>query len=307
MSFSGEVKKELSRHTGTARHCQIAELTAIIGLCGDVTVSDDMEYEIIVRTENEFVARKCFTLLEKNFNIGIAIDIYQNPHLQKSKVYNLHVAEQEDVVRVLKATNHSSVLQKTCCRRAFLRGCFLAAGSVSAPEKSYHLEIPCGDQVMAKKIQELFVGFEIDAKIVIRKRQYVVYIKEGAQISEALGLMEANISLMELENVRILKDMRNSVNRKVNCETANLNKTISAAVKQTKDIEYIQQTIGLGRLTPALRQAAEARLNDTEASLVELGKQMDPPVGKSGMNHRLRKLSEIADDLRQNKEEGYYD
>lgn len=188
-----------------------------------------------------------------------------------------------------------------------MRGSFLAVGSISAPEKSYHLELSCTEQSMAKKIQNLFVGFEIDAKIVIRKKQYVVYIKEGAQISDALGLMEANVSLMELENIRILKDMRNSVNRKVNCETANLNKTISAAVKQTEDIEYIRQTIGLGKLTPALRQAAEARLNNTEASLVELGKQMNPPVGKSGMNHRLRKLSEIADDLRKNKEESYYD
>ena len=307
MSFSSDVKKELSKHTGSARHCQIAELAAIIWLCGDVNVSDDMEYEIVVRTENEFVARKCFTLLEKNFYIGVAIDIHQNPHLQKSKVYNLHVSEQEDVIRVLKATNHSSVLQKTCCRRAFLRGSFLAAGSISSPEKSYHMEISCTEQGMAKKIRNLFVGFEIDAKIVIRKKQYVVYIKEGAQIVDALGLMEANVSLMELENIRILKDMRNSVNRKVNCETANLNKTISAAVKQTEDIEYIQRTIGFGSLTPALRQAAEARLNDTEASLIELGKQMNPPVGKSGMNHRLRKLSEIANDLRGNKEESYYD
>lgn len=298
MSFSSSVKEELSRHTGQTRHCQIAELSAIIWQCGDVLVSDDMKYEIVVRTENEFVARKYFTLLEKNFNIGVAIDIHQNPHLQKSKVYHMHLADQEDVVRVLKATNHSSVLQKTCCRRAFLRGSFLASGSVSSPEKSYHFEIVCVDHGVAKRVREIFVGFGIDAKIVIRKKQYVVYIKEGAQIVDALGLMEANISLMELENVRILKDMRNSVNRRVNCETANLNKTISASVKQIEDIEYIEHTIGLQSLTPALRQAAEARLEDRDASLIELGKQMSPPVGKSGMNHRLRKLSEIANDLR---------
>lgn len=307
MSFSSDVKRELSKHTGQARHCQIAELAAILWLCGDVKVSDNMKYELIVRTENEFVARKYFTLLEKNFNIGVAIDIHQSSHLQKNKVYLMHIADQEDVVRVLKATNHSALLQKTCCRRAFLRGSFLASGSISSPEKSYHLEITCVDQSMAKKIRNLFVGFEIDAKIVIRKKQYVVYIKEGSQIVDALGLMEANISLMELENIRILKDMRNSVNRRVNCETANLNKTISASVKQTEDIEYIRDTIGLEELTPALRQAAEARLNDPEASLIELGKQMNPPVGKSGMNHRLRKLSEIANDLRGSKEESYYD
>lgn len=307
MSFSSDVKEELSRHTGSARHCQIAELSAIIWLCGDVKVSDDMQYELLIRTENEFVARKCFTLLEKNFNIGVAIDIHQNPYLQKSRVYHLFIADQEDVIRVLKATNHSTVLQKICCRRAFLRGSFLACGSISAPEKSYHLEIACAEQRMAKKIRDLLVGFEIDAKVVIRKKQYVVYIKEGAQIVETLGLMEANVALMELENIRILKEMRNGLNRRVNCETANLNKTVNASVRQTQDIEYIRQTIGLESLSPTLRQAAEARLNDPEASLTELGRQMDPPVGKSGMNHRLRKLSEIANDLHGNKEENYYD
>lgn len=298
MSFSSDVKQELSKQIGSARHCRIAELSAIIWLCGEVNVSDDMRYELMVRTENEFVARKYFTLLEKDFNISVAIDIHQNSHLQKNRVYHMFISEQDDVIRVLKATNHSAVLQKTCCKRAFLRGSFLASGSVSAPEKSYHLEITCIEQRMAKKIRELFVGFDIDAKVVKRKKQYVVYIKEGAQIVDTLGLMEANLSLMELENIRIVKDIRNSVNRKVNCEAANLNKTISAAVKQTEDIEYIRQKIGLESLPPALFQAAEARLEEPEANLVELGKRMDPPVGKSGMNHRLRKLSEIASDLR---------
>ena len=188
-----------------------------------------------------------------------------------------------------------------------MRGSFLASGSISSPEKAYHLEIACVEQRMANKIRNLFLGFEIDAKVVMRKKQYVVYIKEGAQIVDTLGLMEANISLMELENIRIVKDIRNSVNRRANCEVANLNKTVNAAVKQTEDIEYIRKVAGLDSLSPMLRQAAEARLNDPEASLVELGKQMDPPVGKSGMNHRLRKLSEIADGLRRNKEESYYD
>ena len=303
MSFSGDVKKELAKQIGSARHCRIAELSAIIWLCGEVNVSDDMRYELMVRTENEFVARKYFTLLEKDFNISVAIDIHQNSHLQKNRVYHMFISEQEDVIRVLKATNHSAVLQKTCCRRAFLRGSFLASGSVSDPEKSYHLEICCIEQRMAKKIREIFVSFDIDAKVVRRKKQYVVYIKEGDQIAETLGLMEANLSLMELENIRIVKDIRNSVNRKVNCEAANLNKTINAAVKQTEDIEYIRQRIGFESLPPALRQAAEARLENPEANLAELGRWMDPPVGKSGMNHRLRKLSEIASDLRGNKEE----
>ncbi len=307
MSFSSQVKEELVKQIGSARHCQIAEIAGIISLCGEINVTDDQEYEIVVRTENVFVARKYFTLLEKTFNISVAINIHQNPYLAKSKVYNMYISDHKDAVRVLKATNHGTVLLKTCCKRAFLRGCFLASGSISSPEKFYHLEIACGLETLAERIQGVFRDFDIDAKIVLRKKQYVVYIKEGNQIVDSLGLMEANLALMELENIRIVKDMRNSINRKVNCETANLNKTINAAVKQIEDIKYIEKTMGFASLTPALAQMAEVRLNYPEASLAELGSLMNPPVGKSGINHRLRKLSEIAKELRGNKEENYYD
>lgn len=307
MSFSSQVKEELLKQIGSARHCQIAEIAGIIGLCGDINVTDDQKYEIIVRTENVFVARKYFTLLEKTFNISVAINIHQNPYLAKSKVYNMHISDHEDAVRVLKATNHGAVIQKKCCKRAFLRGCFLASGSISSPEKSYHLEITCGLEGFAERIRAVFCDFGIDAKIVIRKKQYVVYIKESDQIVDTLGLMEANLALMELENIRIVKDMRNSINRQCNCETANMNKTINAAVKQIQDIQYIEQNMGFASLTPALSQMAEIRLSYPEASLAELGSLMNPPVGKSGVNHRLRKLSEIAKELRGNKEESYYD
>lgn len=306
-SFSGKVKEELGRQISNARHCQIAEIAGIIGLCGEVRISDDQEYEILVHTENVFVARKYFTLLEKTFNISVAINIHQNPYLAKSKVYNMYISDHDDVSRVLKATNHGAVIQKKCCKRAFLRGCFLAAGSISSPEKSYHLEIACGLKEFAERIKEVFRDFDIDAKIVMRKKQYVVYIKEGDQIVDTLGLMEANLALMDLENIRIVKDMRNSINRQCNCETANLNKTINAAVKQVEDIRYIEQHMGFASLTPALSQMAELRLDYPEASLAELGSLMNPPIGKSGVNHRLRKLSEIAKELRGNKEENYYD
>lgn len=307
LSFSSQVKEELGRQISSARHCQIAELAGIIGLCGEIKTSDNQEYEIVVRTENVFVARKYFTLLEKTFNISVAINVHQNSYLAKSKVYNMYISDHDDVVRVLKATSHGAVIQKKCCKRAFLRGCFLASGSISSPEKSYHLEITCALKEFAERIKNVFHDFDIDAKIVVRKKQYVVYIKESDQIVDTLGLMEANLALMELENIRIVKDMRNSINRQCNCETANLNKTINAAVKQLEDIKYIEQHMGFASLTPALSQMAEVRLNYPEASLAELGSLMNPPVGKSGVNHRLRKLSEIAKELRGNKEEDYYD
>ena len=142
-------------------------------------------------------------------------------------------------------------------------------------------------------------SFDMDAKIVPRKKSFVVYLKEGSQIVDILNIMEAHVSLMELENVRILKEMRNSVNRKVNCETANINKTVSAAVKQLEDITYLRDRIGFENMPEALVEAALARLSNPDATLKELGESLTPPVGKSGINHRLRKLSEMAEKARQ--------
>ena len=303
MSFSGDVKIELCKHISSARHCQIAELSGILGLIGDVRLDEKRGYEIVVRTENENVVRKCFTLLEKTFNISVAIDVHQNSCLTKSRVYNIHISDKDVVIKILKASNHSAVLQKQCCKRAFLRGCFLASGSMSDPEKSYHLEIASGAEEFAERIRMVYADFGIDAKIVLRKKQYVVYIKEGDQISDVLGLIEANLALMDFENVRIVKELRNTINRQCNCETANSNKTALAAVKQIEDIRYIEQHMGFESLTPALAQMAEIRLEHQNASLADLGNLMSPPIGKSGVNHRLRKLSEIAKELRGNKEE----
>ena len=164
------------------------------------------------------------------------------------------------------------VVQNPCCRRAFLRGAFLASGSISDPEKFYHFEITCASMGKAKQLQGLMASFMIDARIVLRKRYFVVYVKEGSQIVDLLNIMEAPVALMELENIRIVKDMRNTVNRKVNCETANINKTVSAAVKQKEDIIYIRDTVGFEKLPEGLKEVALARLQYPEAPLKELGK-----------------------------------
>nr|MBP8869759.1 DNA-binding protein WhiA [Enterocloster sp.] len=194
---------------------------------------------------------------------------------------------------------HNVLVQNVCCKRAFIRGAFLSAGSISDPEKFYHFEITCASMRKAKQLQGLMASFDIEARIVLRKRYFVVYVKEGSQIAELLQIMEAPVALMELENIRIVKEMRNSVNRQVNCETANINKTVSAAVKQMEDIRYIQDTIGLESLPENLQEMARVRLERPEATLKELGEALEPPVGKSGVNHRLRKLSLMAEDLRE--------
>ena len=312
MSFSGMVKEELSRQIGTARHCRIAELAALIGFCGRLEHFPQGE-KLKLQTENETVARKCFTLLQKTFNIEKEISVRENSHLKRVKVYVLEISDPEEIREILQATKLIAdskfcdtlilqdmlVVQQSCCKRAYIRGAFLASGSISDPEKGYHFEIVYPDERKAQQLQTIIRSFSVDAKIVQRKKSYVVYVKEGAQIVDMLAVMEANVALMDLENIRILKEMRNSVNRKVNCETANINKTVNAAVKQMEDIKLIQQVMGFEQLSDGLAQIAELRMQYPEATLKELGMMLSPQVGKSGVNHRLRKLSSLADELRE--------
>ena len=191
--------------------------------------------------------------------------------------------------------------------KGLIRDAFLRSGSISDPEKFYHLEIVFTSEEEAKAIQKMLEDFKLDGKIAMRKGHYVVYLKEGAQIADMLRIMEAPLALMEFENVRIVKEMRNSINRQVNCEAANLGKTISAAVKQVEDIKFICSKVGLENIPEGLAETAKKRLEYPEATLKELGEFMDPPLGKSGVNHRLKKLSELAEDLRSHKEEDNYD
>ena len=315
MSFSSEVKEELSEQIASGRHCRLAETAAILSLCGKIVITENDRYCVKIQTENLAVARKYFTLLRKTFNIRAEVSVRKS---REVRFYSVIVSKDPEARRLLGETclldedgnvsecmspMHHRLLRQNCCRRAFIRGAFLAVGSDSDPKKSYHFEIVCTAPEKARQLQELLASYDVDAKVVLRKRHYVVYIKEGSQIVELLGLMGAHISLMQLENVRIVKEMRNSVNRKVNCETANLNKTVSAAVRQAEDIRYIQEKIGLDKLPMDLEETARLRLEHTEASLKELGDMLSPKVGKSGVNHRLRKLSQIADDLREGKEE----
>ena len=172
-------------------------------------------------------------------------------------------------------------------------------GSISDPNKFYHYEIVCNYEEDADILMDMLRFFGLDAKVIVRKNSFVVYMKEGNNITDTLNLMGAVVSQMNLYNVMILKGISNDVNRKVNCETANLNKTIEAAVKQIKDIELIRDTVGLDSLSDSLMQVALLRLENPDMSLQGLGELLDPPVGKSGVNHRLRKIGEKADELRQ--------
>lgn len=277
MSFSSDVKEELARQYSKSRHCQIAELSAMIMQEGRISMDP---FSLSFDTENLTLIEKYTSLMKRAFDIDVETGL-----------------DSQDCKKIIEAIQ-SLYLEKTCCKRAFIRGAFMASGSMTDPNKSYHFEIVCRTPEQAARLQELMREFETDPKIIERKNYYVVYLKEGSQIVDMLNVMEAYVSLMNLENVRILKEMRNSVNRQVNCETANISKTVNAAVKQIADIELIRDTDGLDSLPLPLREMAIIRLEHPEAPLKELGKYMDPPVGKSGINHRLRKLAAVADGIR---------
>lgn len=287
MSFSSQVKEELTKHISPARHCQIAELAAIMHFCGQYGCDENGNYTIGFQTENEAVITKGFTLLKKTFNIDTSGFITKEQMTGfLSKIGNL----EEPVSGIL--------LKNSCCQRAFLRGAFLSIGSMSDPQKGYHLEFVCTEEEKAEQLRSVMQGFGLDAKIVLRKKYQVVYLKEGSCIVDLLNICEAHKALMEFENLRILKEMRNSVNRRVNCETANITKTVNAATRQIEDIEYIRDHYGFQNLPENLRQIAEVRLDYPDAPLKELGSYLNPPVGKSGVNHRLRRISELADRIR---------
>lgn len=314
MSFSTDVKEELAEHFNKSRHCQIAELSAIFAFCGRI-ISRDETGIVRIQTENETVVATATKLIASVFGEE-AIHYAGEDSNRKGKVFIVDVIDEKTVISFLKAIKFldessqlnninglvdNRIIKLTCCKRAFIKGAFLASGSISDPEKFYHLEIVCPTNEKAAHMKDILNNFELDAKIVERKNHYVVYIKEGDKIVDTLNVMEAYKALMKLENVRIMKEMRNNVNRQVNCETANINKTVSAAVKQTEDIQYLSKTIGLEALPRQLREIAYLRLENSDASLKELGSMLSPPVGKSGVNHRLRKISDMAEELREKK------
>ena len=310
MSFSSDVKEELSTRIDMARHCQIAEFAAIMGMSGRIRRASGKRMQIEMSTENEIARYKFIVLLEQIFDIDTGDIIYVS---KSSRDTTIRLENQEYVAKILQTLKWADetfdniepvfvdprIVQKDCCKKAFIRGAFMERGSISDPNKFYHYEIVCKYEEDADILMDMLRFFGLDAKVIVRKNSFVVYMKEGNNITDTLNLMGAVVSQMNLYNVMILKGISNDVNRKVNCETANLNKTIEAAVKQIKDIELIRDTVGLDSLSDSLMQVALLRLENPDMSLQGLGELLDPPVGKSGVNHRLRKIGEKADELRQ--------
>lgn len=300
MSFSQNVKEELAKKTEAPRHCMLAQLAAMTAFAG--TYKDE---GLNFKSENALIIRIIQELIVKT--LGLDKDYFKN---QSGKTFTLDKEISSQVLKEIKWKQTDNgfsrvfapglILKGECCKKAFLKGAFFCAGSVNDPNGAYHFEIACKSMEDAQDIIQLFSFFNLEVKTILRKKHYIAYLKEGENITEALNILGAFVAQMDFYNIMILKDMRNTVNRKVNCETANLNKTVSAAVKQIKDIEFIRDTFGLDVLGETLKETAILRLENPESSLKDLGEMSDPPLGKSGINHRLKSIGKFADEHRSN-------
>lgn len=296
MSFSSTVKEELEKAMGSARHCRMAELAAMVEFCGRIGTDASGRRTLTLGTDNDQVKRKYMALIRKIYNVSSSVE--PDDDTCYLILEGLDIIDRSGVMRDINAPASSLLLKQSCCKRAFLRGAYMCIGSMSDPKSSYHLEFVCDTGDQAQQIVGLLSDFDIESKIIERKKHYVVYIKEGESIVDFLGICEAHVALMNMENDRILKEVSNSVNRRNNCDVANIRKTVNAATRQIEDIEFLRDNYGLDRLSDNLREMALLRLEYPDATLPELGQAFDPPLGKSGVNHRLRKLGELADKYR---------
>ncbi|KGM45815.1 DNA-binding protein WhiA [Neobacillus niacini] len=308
MSFASETKKELT-NLEIKPCCTQAELSALIRMNGSMSFSN-RKLIVDIQTENAAIARRIYTLIKKSYDVPVELLVRKKMRLKKNNVYIVRLSQRaKEILEDMKILGEgftfihdiaSDLVKKKCCKRSYLRGAFLAGGSVNNPEtSSYHLEIASLYKEHNDSLCELMNKFGLNSKTLERKKGYITYLKEAEKITEYLNIIGAVNALLRFEDVRIVRDMRNSVNRLVNCETANLNKTIGASIRQVENIRYINDTVGLHILPEKLREIAELRLHYTDVTLKELGEMVSGGIiSKSGINHRLRKIDEIAEKLR---------
>lgn len=311
MSYSGNVKDELVRIKPQDQQEQVAQLAGIVRMDGTILIGSGKRISLDVISESASVSRQVYSWMRQLFKVKAKIEIQRRVKLKKNIRYVVHIPSQPQlrtVLNTLGMMNEDGLLfradiapefnDRDYLRRAYLRGAFLGSGSLTDPNRNYHLELVTQSEEFADALSEMVAGYGIHLRMSYRKENCVVYIKESEQISDFLALIGAHEAVMDLESIRVSKGVRNQVNRLVNCETANLNKSIDAALKQVQNIHLIEEKIGLEHLPESLQIIAKMRLAAPEASLKELGNMCEPPVGKSGINHRMRRIEEIANDLR---------
>jgi len=311
MSFSNQVKNEIARVIPNKLCCQKAELSSLLMAHGNITweKNDSGQMLLTAIVGNVGIAKKIFQLSKAVYQLPCSVKILKKKYFYKDKVYQVNIfikqEELDSLQEILKISNKGSIQQevnwslvsKNCCKRAYLRGVFLSRGFMNRPEGNYHLEIIIKDSKLAEGIQKLLGKFEVKAQLIERKKALVLYIKESDTIVDFLRIIGAHKALLDFENVRIIKSMRNKVNRQVNCETANLSKTVEASLRQSELIKKLAVTREWDNLSPQLKELAQARIDYPDYSLKELGTMLNPPLSKSGVAYRMRKLEYIVEKI----------
>ncbi len=286
MSFSSEIKEELSKTNNLKNKEEVKYEFLGYLISSNISIKKNkIEYS----TESEYNINRLNKLLN-NLNIDYDICVKGNLFVIKFDIENI-----EYYINLL------SNIEKENLKKAFIRGSFLGSGSINDPKKKYHIEISLENKEYANILKNILNEFNIIFKELERKSSYSLYSKDGEEISKFLALIGASKAVINFEEIRVIRDIRNNVNRKVNCETANLNKTVNAAVRQIEDIKFIYNSKEEDKLSDSLKEIANLRMENPDISLVELGKLLKEPIGKSGVNHRLKKIQEIANELRGNK------
>jgi DNA-binding protein WhiA len=312
MSFSSDIKLEISKMIPEKKCCQLAEIAGFLRFAGSITLSSG-RMGVKVSTDNPAVARTFIVLVRDYFGAKSALSLGEARAVTRSRVYELNITADMNAEQILRevgilgvreGSNYitdgisQDVVRRRCCKKAALRGIFMASGSVSDPAKSYHMEIVCASEYMAQDVRKLVNSFGLRARTAPRKDKYIVYLKDGEQILDFLSILGCSSQLFRFQDVRIIKENKNRANRINNCESANLDKTVNAAQRQLEDIRVISSAAGLDVLPDKLRETALLRLENPELSLSELAELFDPPLKKSGLNHRFAKISEAADRYR---------
>jgi len=318
MSFSSDTKNELARIETEKKCDMLAEIAALIRTSGTIGLAGFGKFKITLETDNAAVARHMKILLHDYFDIKTELGVFEGGAVGKNRQskrfsYTItidHDNRSESILRecgillIKEGNNYISdgiyepIIRSKCCRKAYLRGAFLGAGTMSDPEKGYDLEFVMATETLANDLKKLINTFvDLSAKVVKRGKKYVVYMKKADYISDTLALMGATTQMLALEDTRIKKSMINSAKRTVNCDTANLDRTLDASLRQVKAIEKIADTKGLSWLPEKLREVAFLRLENPDMSIATLGEMLDPPLKKSGINNRLKKIEEIANKL----------
>ncbi len=313
MSFSTETKNELSRSVPEKKCCQLAEIAGFLRVSGSLRLAGGGKFKIVISTDNPAVARHYKKLIREYFQVETKLEVGEAPGPKKGRAYSLTIGPEMRSEQILRETGillvregnnyisdgiYGDLIKNKCCKKAYLRGIFMGSGSVSNPARSYHLEFVCTSKNLASDLRKMINSFvDLSAKIVERKDKFVVYMKNSEYICDTLAIMGAHPQMLAFENVKIQKGMVNKAVRMTNCDTANTDRTLDASQRQIDNIRKIQEAMGLSRLPEKLQQAARLRLEYPEASLAQLGEMMDPPLKKSGINNRFRKIEEIASRL----------